>query len=292
VIAKDTGATPPPVPDVAPPIAIAPFKLTEAVSLWDSLPKAIESDKPLTMEDIGQNYGWMLYRTRLSVNDYNTGMLTVHDYACAYSDRKPVTVDVPYAKITSSRLAVGAQPCRALDRRLGQASLNQNGGTTAQTHADTDPASGAQDSFWDLLVENSGRINYSHQLRTDRKGIVVYAPPATRLAPVKWFIYPLPMTNPSALHFKKTLCLGPCFYRGSFNVDQPGDTFLDTSELTKGQLWVNGHALGRFWNIGPQRTLYLPGPWLRKGANEVILFDMDARMSEMLEGLTKPNLGD
>jgi beta-galactosidase len=100
------------------------------------------------------------------------------------------------------------------------------------------------------------------------------------------------MSSPWTLKFKKTLCVGPCFYRGKFNVDQPGDTFLDTSRLTKGQMWVNGHSLGRFWNIGPQKTLYLPGPWLTKGANEVVVFDMDAVPFATLEGVTKPNLGN
>ena len=63
MIAKATGVTPPPVPEVAAPIAIAPFKLTEAASLWDNLPKPIESPTPLTMEDVGQAYGYILYRT-------------------------------------------------------------------------------------------------------------------------------------------------------------------------------------------------------------------------------------
>jgi beta-galactosidase len=75
-------------------------------------------------------------------------------------------------------------------------------------------------------------------------------------------------------------------------VEQPADTFLDTTHLGKGQLWINGHALGRFWNIGPQKTLYLPGPWLKKGKNEVLVFDVDGTSGEILEGLTKANLGN
>jgi beta-galactosidase len=269
--------TPPPVPEVAPPIAIAPFKLTEAVSLWDSLPKAIESDKPLTMEDIGQNYGYILYRTRIPVAKGDTGSVTIHDFAKAHLEfETPPGVMLPLP---------GSSPGVTVDRRLGHPAFSMT--STGQASATT----GEQQRF-DLLTENTGRINYSHQLRTDRKGVVAYVPPPSEYVPLKWFIYPLPMTDPSSLHFKKTLCLGPCFYRGSFNVDQPGDTFLDTSNLTKGQLWVNGHALGRFWNIGPQKTLYLPGPWLKKGANEVVLFDMDAHLNVTLQGLTKPNLGD
>jgi beta-galactosidase len=54
---------------------------------------------------------------------------------------------------------------------------------------------------------------------------------------------------------------------------------------------VNGHALGRYWNIGPQKTLYVPGPWLKKGANEVVVFDVEGKAGETVEGLAKPNLG-
>lgn len=255
VIAKATGVTAPPVPDVAPPIPIAAFKLTEAASLWDNLPKPIESDKPLAMEDIGQSYGWILYRTA----GYGASGITVHDYAKSYRNEQPVSD-------------------QASDRRIGSELM----GTASADAAGT--------ARWDILVENSGRINYSHQLGKDRKGIVAYNPPAG-LTGVKWSIFPLPMDNVSTLKFKKTTCNGPCFYRGTFRVEKPGDTFLDTSQLSKGQLWVNGHALGRFWNIGPQKTLYLPGPWVKKGANEVVVFDIDGHSSSSIEGLTVPNLG-
>jgi beta-galactosidase len=291
VIAKATGITPPPVPDVVPPIPIPPFKLTESASLWDNLPKPIESPTPLTMEDIGQSYGYILYRRRLPIGEYDTGTMSVHDLACVYKDHKPVSVDVPYSQVTTSDLLVGSQPCRFLDRRLGAVTQHQSGGAVSKDHLQSGTGAGPETFWWEVLVENSGRINYSHQLLAERKGILAYIPPAHPPTEARWYIYPLPMSNPSMLHFKKTLCLGPCFSRGTFNVDHPADTFLDTSQLTKGQLWVNGHALGRFWNIGPQKTLYLPGPWLKQGANEVIVFDLDAHPSVALEGLTAPNLG-
>ena len=176
-----------------------------------------------------------------------------------------------------------------VDRRLGAATIGQSGGK-ADTHQ-MQTGDGPDDQRWDLLVENSGRINYSKQLRSDRKGVVAYTPPVGK-PPLKWYTYPLPMTNPSALKFRKTDCLGPCFYRGMFTVDKPGDTFLDTSNLTKGQLWINGHALGRFWKIGPQKTLYVPAPWLKKGANEVVVFDVDGKPGVTLQGLAMPVLGD
>ena len=261
VITKATGVTPPAVPEVAAPIAVAPFTLSESASLWDNLPKPIQSDHPLTMEDVGQNYGWILYRAHIGSD---TGSITPRDYARIYLDAKPA-------------------PKPEFDRRT-------DGPDYRVVLSSPSPSAAAQGHQLDVLVENTGRINFSHQLRHERKGIVDWVAPAQG-APTKWWIYPLPMSDLSRLRFKKSQCSGACFYRGWFTVDHPADTFLDTSNLTKGQLWVNGHAMGRFWKIGPQKTLYIPGPWLKPGSNEVIVFDVDGKPGSTLEGLTKPNLG-
>ncbi len=66
----------------------------------------------------------------------------------------------------------------------------------------------------------------------------------------------------------------PALYRMSFDLTEPADTFLDVGELHKGALWVNGHNAGRFWRIGPQRSLYVPGVWLRAGSNEIVALDV------------------
>jgi beta-galactosidase len=143
----------------------------------------------------------------------------------------------------------------------------------------------------DILVENMGRINFSRQLRGERKGLGQFV--SVSGEPISgWQIYPLPMNDISSLKFTSAPCAGPCFYRGTFDVEQPADTFLDTSHLGKGQLWINGHALGRFWNIGPQKTLYLPGPWLKKGENEVVVFDLNGKSGATVEGLAKEELGE
>ena len=263
VIAKATGVAPPPVPEVAPPIAIAPFKLTEAVSLWDTLPQPIESPAPLTMEDIGQAYGYILYRHHNLVPGRAIALTldTPHDYATVYA---------------SGTLA------GTLDRRLGETKLTIPEPEIPNTSAVLK---------LDILVENAGRINYSTQLRHERKGLDQYVT-VNGDSVAGWEIYPLPMLAPWTLPFTQKPCTGPCFYRGTFHVDQPADTFLDTSNLTKGQLWVNGHNLGRFWNIGPQKTLYVPGPWLKQGANEVVVFDSAGKAGATLEGLAKANLGE
>src|SRR5204863_10049115 len=99
----------------------------------------------------------------------------------------------------------------------------------------------------------------------------------------------IPMSSAPQPRFSRaTLAAGPAFYRGTFNVAALADTFLDTRGWGKGTVWVNGHHLGRFWDIGPQQTLYVPGPWLRKGANEIIVFDLAVPSKRTMVGLPKP----
>jgi beta-galactosidase len=263
IIAKATGVTPPAVPEVAAPIAIAPFKLTEAASLWDNLPKPVASAMPLTMEDLGQSYGFILYRAKALIQGKAATLALggPHDYASVYFDGKLAGT---------------------IDRRLGESGLSVPQADAPYT---------TKLLRVDILVENTGRINYSKQLRQERKGIGQFV--SVNGDPVSsWQIYSLPMTDPSKVAFRKAECSGPCFYRGTFVVEKPGDTFLDTSNLGKGQLWVNGHALGRFWKIGPQKTLYVPGVWLKKGANEVVVFDVDGKPAATMEGLAKAELGE
>jgi beta-galactosidase GanA len=64
------------------------------------------------------------------------------------------------------------------------------------------------------------------------------------------------------------------FFRGNFFIENKGDTFIDVSNYTKGIVWVNGHNLGRYWDIGPQKRLYCPASWLMQGFNEIIIFDL------------------
>jgi beta-galactosidase len=257
LIAKATGVTPPPVPEIAPPIATQKVEFKESVSLWHALPEPVHSDRPLTTEDLDQAYGYILYRTQ--INGPVSGDLVLdelHDYAMIYADGKLLGT---------------------LDRRLDQKSL----------HIDlTQPR-----TRLDILVENTGRINFTIAIRGEREGITnqvtLDGKPLTG-----WAIYPLPMNDPGKLPFGSPDCSGPCFYRGSMQVDRAGDTFLDTSAFTKGFVWVNGHPLGRIWKIGPQKTLYLPGPWLHQGANEVIVFDLESQPGGTAAGVAAPELGN
>ena len=254
-IAKATGITPPPIPQVAPAVTLPAFTLTQSSSLWNNLPAPTHSEQPLSMEDLDQAYGYILYRTTLT--DPISGDLVLdqlHDYARIYVDGK-------FAG--------------ALDRRLDQNSL--------PLHITS------QNARLDILVENTGRVNFTKVLRGERKGITRQVTLAGK-ALTGWGIYPLPISAPETYNFSDAPCTGPCFYRATFSIGKPADTFLDTSAFTKGQVWINGHNLGRVWNVGPQKTLYVPGPWLKAGENQVVVFDLDGAPNRSLQGLDRPIL--
>jgi beta-galactosidase len=254
VIAKRrAGEQFPALPPEIPRVEIPQFALTESSPLWANLGTPIESATPRPMESFGQSYGYILYRTK--VDGPRGGQLVIHevrDYAQIYVDAKLVGT---------------------LDRRLNQDHVSLQ--VPAGTHT------------LDILVENAGRINFGPKLRDDRKGITESVTLGDH-ALTGWQVFSLPMTDMRAVQFSKRVENGPAYYRGSFDLQQIGDTFLDTRVLQgKGAVWVNGHALGRFWNIGPQQTLYLPAPWLKKGRNEVIVFDFHGHSSApQLSGIT------
>jgi len=255
IIANATGVTPPPVPDVAAAIGVPSFAMTEAASLWDNLPKPVLSEQVLSMEDVAQAYGYILYRTRLEKPVSGELVLDqLHSYACVYLNGKLVG---------------------SLDRRLKQDRIRLE---------NKDP-----DARLDILVENTGRVNFGHTIAGERAGITKQVTLAGRPL-MGWEIYPLPMNDLGKLKFSSKPCSGPCFYRGDFKLASIGDSFLDTGEFTKGELWLNGRALGRIWNAGPQRTLYGPAPWLEKGRNEVVVFDLDGQSGRSVRGLDKPVL--
>jgi len=260
VLARFTTAPLSPLPEAPPVVTVPAFALEQSASLWKNLPKPRDTSNPEPMEHLDQAYGYILYRTRVSGPQSGSLELDeLHDYAQIYLDGTFVGT---------------------LDRRLGQSSLALI--TTAAS------------SQLDILVENSGRINSQSIMRTELKGITrqvrLDGKPLTG-----WQIFCLPLTSIDNIKYEhdSTPEPRPAFFRGHFQVNMTGDVFLDVSALGKGALWVNGHAVGRYWNVGPQRTLYVPGPWLRQGENEVVVFDLFGKRGGTvphLSGLTKPLL--
>jgi beta-galactosidase len=251
------GATLPSLPPQVPAIEISPIKLEESVSLWTSLGQPIRSERPITMEAAGQSYGYILYRTKVSGPAKAELVVTeVHDYA----------------EILVNGLRAGS-----LDRWLQQNRISIDLPNESNTI--------------DILVENLGRINFGQKLRDDRKGITESVKLGGREL-TGWEIYSLPMEDEASLQLSKGHTQSPAFYRGTFELERTGDTFLDVSKLGMGVVWVNGHNLGRFWNIGPQQTLYVPGVWLKKGRNEIILFDPQDDSEMSIAGRRKPILNE
>jgi beta-galactosidase len=139
----------------------------------------------------------------------------------------------------------------------------------------------------DILVENTGRVNFTKVIRGERKGLTGKVTLSGK-EPKHWLIFSLPMNDLAGLQFTSEPCEGPCFHRAQLTAPEPADTYLDTTELHKGEVWVNRQPLGRFWSVGPQHALYLPGPWLRPGANEVIFFDLLTDSSNEIKTSAKP----
>jgi beta-galactosidase len=242
VIRKATGVTPPDPPAPMLAQALPTLQFTRSASIWQNLPQPVTSSQVLSMEDVGQSYGYILYRTNIA--QAQSGDLHIdelHSYAQIYLDG----------------VLAGT-----LDRRLDQSSL--------PIHVLHD------NTRLDILVENSGRVNFGHQFPHERAGITHQVTLANQPL-TNWKIYPLPMQNVTSLAYNSTPCSGACFYQATFQVDQPADTFIDTRALGKGEVFINSQPLGRFWKIGPQGTLYLPAPWLKKGGNEIVIFDLNGQ---------------
>lgn len=251
----------PSVPSINKIIAVPPIKLSQVSNLYTLLGKPTISERPLSMEDLNQGYGYIFYRT--AVKNPAKGLLKIYglrDYALVF--------------VNKNRVAI-------LDRRIGQDSVEL---TISEPN-----------STLDILVENLGRINYGKRMTDNRKGIidkVVLAGEELK----GWKIYSLPFDRVSDQRFAgKALDGVPVLRKGSFMLTETGDTFLDMRNWGKGCVWVNGHNIGRYWYIGAQQTLYLPAPWLRKGKNEIVIFEQIKSWQDEVEGITTPiidNLGD
>ena len=149
----------------------------------------------------------------------------------------------------------------------------------------------------DILVEAMGRMNFGKGIY-DWKGITekveVQSNNGVITSLKNWKVYNIPVDYAFAQNKKFVKQDNPqkypAYYRGTFTLDKTGDTFLNMTNWSKGMVWVNGYAIGRYWEIGPQQTLYVPGCWLKKGENEVIILDMAGSVQPQTEGLQQPIL--
>ena len=253
----------PPVPANNKTIAIKNIKLTGRAPLFANLPTPVIADKPLSFEDLNQGYGFVLYQT--TVKDATSGLLKIkelRDFATVYLNGKQIAV---------------------LDRHLKQDSLK----------LEQIPAN----SSLEILVENNGRINYGPYLTDNRQGITE----KVTLAGAElngWEMYKFPFKSLSGIHFRPVNAYAISefhnsiagLYRGTFNLTKTGDTYLDLSSFGKGFVFLNGHNLGKYWYVGPQQTLYVPASWLKKGVNEIVIFDELKGGHTYIKALNKPIL--
>jgi beta-galactosidase len=242
-----------------PVVTFAPVTLNEVAPVFDNLPANPNIDEvPNAMEKYGQGYGCILYRATIPAGAAATLEAgAIHDFGFVFVDGKRIGV---------------------LDRRASAARIPL-------------PAR-EQEARLDILVEPMGRVNFGAEM-LDPKGL---------LAPVKlgdtelkdWRIFNLPLDDKmvGGLKFTAGKTDSPAFWRGEFTLEKAGDTFLDLHHWGKGVLWVNGHCLGRFWNIGPTQTAYAPGCWLRAGKNEIIILDYVGPEKPEIAGLEKPALNE
>ena len=250
----------PSVPERLPVISVPSIKLTNTVGLFDMLESAepVESDTLLTFEDMNQGYGYMLYRRHF--NQPISGMMRVPgiaDFATVY---------------------VNGEKVGELNRMTGKDSMQIKVPFNATL---------------DILVENMGRINFGTRINANRKGIIQPITINGHKITGDWQTYGVPMdVMPVMPKMRSPYVKGqPTLYFGTFELDKVGDTFLDMEKWGKGIVFVNGVNLGRYWKIGPQQTLYLPGCFLHKGQNTVVVFEQlnDEKKTELV-GVDTPVL--
>ena len=244
-----------PVPAPITAIEIPAINLRASASVWDNLPTSNYSPQPKPMEMFGQKGGFILYRTNLIGHKKGKLLITeLHDYATVFVDGKFIG---------------------KLDRGKGENSIEL-------------PPSNSANPQLDIFVEGMGRINFAEYM-IDRKGITERVS-LNGMTLMNWQIFNLPFDE-SYLNQLKYSDSAPTlpgnFFKGEFDLITTGDTYLDVTQWEKGVVWVNGHDLGRYWNVGPQKQLYCPAPWLKKGKNEVVIFDLHQLIERPVVGVKK-----
>ena len=230
--------------------------LFENLANLDASP--VTSLYPQTMEDLGQSYGYVLYRTQVERDTTEPERIRVVDGR----DRAQVYVN-------------GEHVATQYQEHIGE---------------DIRHTLGEKNNQLDVLVENMGRVNYGHKFLADtqRKGIRTGVCVDLHFV-LNWEQYRLPLEDVSGIDYAAGWAAGtPSFSRFEFTLDEPADTFIDTTGFGKGVAFVNGINVGRYWEIGPISTLYVPHGMLRAGANELVLFETEGTVSDTISLRSTP----
>jgi len=235
----------PDMPKHAPVIALPLIELNKTVNFfrWIKNKEAVIKDHPLTFEALAQSNGYVLYRKVFAAAIKGKLIINgLRDFATVYINEKKVGELNRYYKNFEMDIVIPA-------------------------HAKLE-----------ILVESMGRINYDEALIDNMKGIIGDVYIDQQKITGNWEMVSAPLEKmPFLREFKRETIKKdiPLFYSSIFTLNQIGDTFLNMKDFGKGIVFVNGHHLGRYWNVGPQQTLYLPGCWLKKGKNEIVIFDQE-----------------
>jgi len=237
---KTFNLTLPPIPPDPKVIDVAPFTLHESQSVLSMADKpTTTSTDVLSMEDVDQSYGLILYRKSMPRGIKGTlNLKHALDYSIVMIDGKVV-----------------GRVCQGIAHPVFDVPLNH-----------PDPCT------LDILVYNLGRNSVGIIQSISRKGLT--ADPTLDGTPLQdWQIYSLPMDDPAPTD-ATTAPTAPAMYSGTFNLSETGETYLDMRNWHFGAVWVNGHNLGRFWDIGADRCLYLPSVWQNVGANRIVVMEL------------------
>ncbi len=267
IFEKKLGALPPMTAKDSEKKAYGEVKMSESALLFDNLDRLSTptfSPYPRYMEELGQNYGYILYRSQIHGprDEKDMRFDDVHDRAQVFVDGEPRAI---YQRWTSP---------------MSDAPLYL-------------PLEVGETVTVDVLIENMGRVNYGPRLR-DRKGTSSIRLGSTQH--LGWNMYPLDMEDLSALVFTsldEKIATHPSFVRGTLEIeDKPADTFIRLDGFKKGFVKINGINIGRYFNeAGPQKTLYVPAPFLKEGKNEIVVFESDGITDPVVTFVDTPDLG-
>lgn len=253
-------------------IAYGKIAYTQTADLFKNLELISQKQtslSPKSMEEAGQNYGYILYRTKMGEDEKADTLIfkRCNDRVHGFSNQKKIFT--AYDKEICAE-GHGTWPLTFVEGKVWKL-----GGAT-----------GAELSF---LVENMGRVNFGHKLEEQIKGITddVIINGHKHFG---WDEYTLPLDEEQmnilktkGIWEKTPISENPAFFKFEFDAEETGDTFLKFKGWGKGCAFVNGFNIGRFWKKGPQTKLYIPAPLLKKGKNEIIIFETDGIRGDSIE---------
>lgn len=277
LLCEKQGIEPPELPESPKLQSIGKVELTEAASLFENLDNIGEKHHvpvPEGMEYFGQNFGLIYYETTLK-GKYNASPMyvkNVHDFADVYFDgEKKTSIDRTLYSVEGKTTLKDV----IFKKKKGESSPFLM------------PALSGERKIG-VLVDTMGRVNYGENM-LDRKGISDIYLGIQRL--MNYDVWTLPLDNLDKLKYSSSVKKEePVFLKGSFKTDSKADCFVHLDGFNRGCVYINGFNLGRFWKVGPQKSLYLPGTLL-KDENEIIVFNIGGYSKPTVSITDKHNLG-